>query len=271
MSVDGQKTRSYTVMAKIVPLLCIKLAMESDGALKKPDNQGWAHVVCALYIPEVRFGNVTTMEPIILQLIPQERLLYMSRVGKPHRATVGACMQCNKSNCGQQFHVTCAQSLGLLCEEAGNYLDNVKYCEKEMDSTLGTTASSTSATSIKITTNLASSSSSASKQRKSSQATKQSLSSSSSNVLMGGGNPSSTSSSNVHNLSNTTVAGLTGTTTTNPIHNPTNPTSSSTGFSSGNALPATGAGTNSSTNLKSSASSSSSSYKDGKDSKHSKI
>lgn len=37
-------------------------------------------------------------------------------------------MQCNKTGCKQQFHVTCAQSLGLLCEEAGNYLDNVKYC-----------------------------------------------------------------------------------------------------------------------------------------------
>jgi hypothetical protein len=44
-----------------------------DGALKKTDNSAWAHVVCALYIPEVRFGNVTTMEPIILQLIPTER------------------------------------------------------------------------------------------------------------------------------------------------------------------------------------------------------
>lgn len=44
-----------------------------DGALKKTDTSGWAHVVCALYIPEIRFGNVTTMEPIILTLIPQER------------------------------------------------------------------------------------------------------------------------------------------------------------------------------------------------------
>ncbi|XP_037924559.1 protein AF-10 isoform X2 [Hermetia illucens] len=109
-----------------------ELCPSRDGALKKTDNQGWAHVVCALYIPEVRFGNVTTMEPIILQLIPPERYAktcyICQEIGKGNRATVGACMQCNKSGCKQQFHVTCAQGLGLLCEEAGNYLDNVKYC-----------------------------------------------------------------------------------------------------------------------------------------------
>ncbi|XP_055612178.1 protein AF-10 isoform X2 [Uranotaenia lowii] len=109
-----------------------ELCPSRDGALKRTDNQGWAHVVCALYIPEVRFGNVTTMEPIILQLIPQERYsktcYICQEMGKASRSTVGACMQCNKSGCKQQFHVTCAQQLGLLCEEAGNYLDNVKYC-----------------------------------------------------------------------------------------------------------------------------------------------
>ncbi|XP_077302403.1 uncharacterized protein LOC143922884 isoform X2 [Arctopsyche grandis] len=109
-----------------------ELCPSRSGALKRSDSGGWAHVVCALYIPEVRFGNVTSMEPIILQLIPPERYnktCYICHdLGKIHRSSVGACMQCNKSGCKQQFHVTCAQGLGLLCEEAGNYLDNVKYC-----------------------------------------------------------------------------------------------------------------------------------------------
>ncbi|XP_008193239.1 protein AF-10 isoform X2 [Tribolium castaneum] len=109
-----------------------ELCPSKHGALKRTDNSGWAHVVCALYIPEVRFGNVTTMEPIQLQLIPTERFnktcYICEEKGKASSATVGACMQCNKAGCKQQFHVTCAQSLGLLCEEAGNYLDNVKYC-----------------------------------------------------------------------------------------------------------------------------------------------
>lgn len=34
---------------------------------------GWAHVVCALYIPEVTFGNLRTMEPIVTTKLPKER------------------------------------------------------------------------------------------------------------------------------------------------------------------------------------------------------
>ena len=43
------------------------------GALKRTDTNNWAHVICALYIPEVRFQNVSTMEPIVLGLVPPER------------------------------------------------------------------------------------------------------------------------------------------------------------------------------------------------------
>ena len=49
-----------------------ELCPMKTGALKRTDTGSWAHVVCALYIPEVSFKNVeTTMEPIILSNVPR--------------------------------------------------------------------------------------------------------------------------------------------------------------------------------------------------------
>ncbi|XP_078272472.1 protein AF-10 isoform X2 [Rhinoraja longicauda] len=109
-----------------------ELCPHKDGALKRTDNCGWAHVVCALYIPEVQFANVTTMEPIVLQYVPHERFnktcYICEEQGRESKAATGACMTCNKHGCRQAFHVTCAQLAGLLCEEEGSEADNVKYC-----------------------------------------------------------------------------------------------------------------------------------------------
>lgn len=109
-----------------------ELCQQKDGALKRTDSGGWCHVVCALFIPEAWFANVQTMEPIVLKNLPQERFNKICYVceekDRASKASTGACMQCNKNGCKQYFHVTCAQAQGLLCEEAGNYGDNVKYC-----------------------------------------------------------------------------------------------------------------------------------------------
>ncbi|XP_029354466.1 protein AF-17 isoform X1 [Echeneis naucrates] len=109
-----------------------ELCPHKDGALKRTDSGGWAHVVCALYIPEVQFANVLTMEPIILQYVPHERYIKTCYIcedhGKESKAACGACMTCNRQGCRQAFHVTCAQMAGLLCEEEGPEADNVKYC-----------------------------------------------------------------------------------------------------------------------------------------------
>lgn len=40
-------------------------------------------MVCALYIPEVQFANVLTMEPIVLQYVPHDRF---NKVSGPYRA-----------------------------------------------------------------------------------------------------------------------------------------------------------------------------------------
>lgn len=108
------------------------LCPQKEGALKRTDTGSWSHVVCALFVPEAWFGNVQTMEPIILKGVPPERYnktcYICEESGREGRASSGACMQCNKNGCKQAFHVTCAQSAGLLCEEQGSYVDNVKYC-----------------------------------------------------------------------------------------------------------------------------------------------
>ncbi|ELT95750.1 hypothetical protein CAPTEDRAFT_154557 [Capitella teleta] len=81
-----------------------------EGALKRTDTGGWCHVVCALFIPEAWFGNVQTMEPIILKGLPPERFNKVCYIceesNRAAKATSGACMQCNKNGCKFHFHVT---------------------------------------------------------------------------------------------------------------------------------------------------------------------
>ncbi|KAG7238207.1 hypothetical protein INR49_031122 [Caranx melampygus] len=131
----GLRIRWFTVMDTAAASLFTKrceLCPHKDGALKRTDSGGWAHVVCALYIPEVQFANVLTMEPIILQYVPHERYIKTCYIcedhGRESKAACGACMTCNRQGCRQAFHVTCAQMAGLLCEEEGPEADNVKYC-----------------------------------------------------------------------------------------------------------------------------------------------
>ncbi|XP_028408778.1 uncharacterized protein F54F2.2-like [Dendronephthya gigantea] len=127
-----RKCESQERIARVKCELCPM----KEGALKRTDTGGWAHVLCALYIPEVRFGNVSTMEPIILSSVPHEKFqktCYLCEEhGRESKTSGGACMQCNKIGCRQAFHVTCAQAAKLLCEEqqgvSANTVKYVGYC-----------------------------------------------------------------------------------------------------------------------------------------------
>lgn len=113
------------------------LCPSGDGALKKTDNGKWAHVICGLYIPEVRFGNNNTMEPIEIRYIKPFRLnkkCYLCEEGgNSTMAEYGAVVDCSEPGCKQSFHVTCGQSADLLCEKPVKDRDDVLlyvgYCE----------------------------------------------------------------------------------------------------------------------------------------------
>uniref|UniRef100_A0A8C4XRB1 [Histone H3]-trimethyl-L-lysine(9) demethylase n=1 Tax=Falco tinnunculus TaxID=100819 RepID=A0A8C4XRB1_FALTI len=50
------------------------------GALKQTTDKKWAHVICAIAIPEVKFGNVAERTPIDTTRIPLQRLKLVSRI-----------------------------------------------------------------------------------------------------------------------------------------------------------------------------------------------
>uniref|UniRef100_A0A336MGX5 PHD finger protein rhinoceros n=1 Tax=Culicoides sonorensis TaxID=179676 RepID=A0A336MGX5_CULSO len=111
------------------------LCPNKGGAMKSTrSGTKWAHVSCALWIPEVSIGSVDRMEPITkISNIPQSRWALNCILC---REKVGACIQCSVKTCKTAYHVTCAFQHGLemraIIEDEHNE-DGVKlrsYCQK---------------------------------------------------------------------------------------------------------------------------------------------
>ncbi|QRV73943.1 NuA3 HAT complex component NTO1 [Ceratobasidium sp. AG-Ba] len=109
---------------------CI-LCPNEGGAFKQTSNGKWAHLLCAIWVPECILGNPTFMEPIEnSDKIPKQRWKLVCSICKVKQ---GACIQCNKNTCVTAFHVSCARRQKLLSPMKSHGEGELQaFCEKHL-------------------------------------------------------------------------------------------------------------------------------------------
>ena len=83
----------------------------TDGGFKQTNSSRWAHLLCAMWIPEVSLGNHIFMEPVMdVEKVPRQRWKLVCYICSQE---MGACVQCSNKSCFKAFHVTCARRARL--------------------------------------------------------------------------------------------------------------------------------------------------------------
>ena len=103
----------------------------TDGAMKPTTKGRWAHLACAIWIPETCLSDIKTIKPIDgLSRINKDRWkLLCSICGVSYRA----CIQCSNSTCHVAYHPLCARVVGLCVELKDEDRLNLIFVEDDED------------------------------------------------------------------------------------------------------------------------------------------
>lgn len=121
-----------------------ELCPNKGGIFKETDVGKWVHLVCALYVPGVAFGEVDHLSSVTLFEMPYSKwgAKTCSLCEDIRFARCGVCIGCDAGMCKTYFHVTCAQAAGLLqpfeahSEEADHADPFYAHCKIHSDKTL---------------------------------------------------------------------------------------------------------------------------------------
>ncbi|XP_058183846.1 histone H3-lysine(4) N-trimethyltransferase ATX1 isoform X1 [Rhododendron vialii] len=84
------------------------------GAMKPTTDGRWAHLACAIWIPETCLSDIKKMEPIDgLNRINKDRWKLLCSICG---VSYGACIQCSNNTCRVAYHPLCARAAGFCAE-----------------------------------------------------------------------------------------------------------------------------------------------------------
>ncbi|VAI30921.1 unnamed protein product [Triticum turgidum subsp. durum] len=117
---------------RVSPRCC--LCPVTGGAMKPTTDGRWAHLACAIWIPETCLKDVKRMEPIDgLSKINKDRWKLLCSICT---VAYGACIQCSHPTCRVAYHPLCARAADLCVEVNYFYEDEdpcirlLSYCKK---------------------------------------------------------------------------------------------------------------------------------------------
>jgi hypothetical protein len=123
----------------VSPFVSCALCPNTGGAKKVTDDGRWCHVSCALVIPETRFGDTATLEPVTnIGKITQARSKLVCSLC---HIRSGFCIQCSHGRCPTAYHITCASSAGLCIKytcSTNNHVRLSSFCVKHSPITKAT-------------------------------------------------------------------------------------------------------------------------------------